>query len=287
MHNGGRVLDFGSRLAAVFSDRGPLCLGVDPHSFLLQAWGLPDTAAGVRELSLRAVDAAASTIGIVKPQIAFFERHGAAGYAALEDVLAAARSAGLLVIADVKRGDIGSTVAAYGEAWLTPGSSLEADAMTIVAYQGLGSIAEPIELARTHGKGLFVLAATSNPEAPAIQTAHIRQGEFVGRSVAAGIVAGVNELNADSNALGSLGVVVGATVDLDDYGVDTSELTRTPILAPGFGEQGAQLDDLSRLYPGLTGNVVANVGRSVLRHGADGLEPELARLTEIARRGLA
>jgi len=284
---GGRVPDFGSRLAVVLSDRGPLCLGIDPHSFLLEAWGLPDSAAGVRELSLRAVDAAARTVGIVKPQVAFFERHGAAGYGALEEVLAAARAAGLLVIADVKRGDIGSTVAAYGEAWLTPGSPLEADAMTLVAYQGLRSIDDPIGRARDNGKGLFVLAATSNPEAPAVQTAQMRQGEFVGRSVAAGIVAGVNELNALGDPLGSVGVVVGATVDLADYGVDTSELARTPILAPGFGEQGAQLDDLARLYPGLAGNVVANVGRAVLRQGADEVAPELARLAEIARRGLA
>ncbi|MFZ2964356.1 MAG: orotidine 5'-phosphate decarboxylase, partial [Rhodoglobus sp.] len=86
-----RVRDFGARLRATFDARGQLCLGIDAHAYLLGEWGLPDTAAGAREFGLRAVDAAAGVVGIVKPQVAFFERHGAAGYAALEDVLAAAR----------------------------------------------------------------------------------------------------------------------------------------------------------------------------------------------------
>ena len=132
---------------------------------MLDRWALPDSAEGAREFGLRAVAAAAGTIGIVKPQVAFFERHGSAGYAALERVLAEARDADLLVIADAKRGDIGSTVDAYAEAWLRPGSPLEADAMTVVAYQGVGSLAGPIARAQAAGKGLFVLAATSNREA--------------------------------------------------------------------------------------------------------------------------
>ena len=124
---------FGSRLSEVFTASGRLCVGIDPHSGLLDAWGLPDSAEGVRDFGMRVVEAVAGRAGIVKPQVAFFERHGAAGYAALEEVLSAARAAGLLVIADVKRGDLGTSVDAYGEAWLTPGSSLEADGMTVVA----------------------------------------------------------------------------------------------------------------------------------------------------------
>lgn len=280
------MADFGDRLAAVIGLRGPLCLGVDPHPFLLTEWGLPDSAVGLREFSLRAVEAAAATIGIIKPQVAFFERHGSVGYRVLEELLASARAASLLVIADVKRGDIGSTVAAYGEAWLTPGSPLEADAMTVVAYQGLDSLSDPIDRAIAGGKGVFVLAATSNPEASPTQTALLQQGPFAGRSVAAGIVAGVNDLNSRAPALGSIGVVLGATVDVATYGIDYGELTLTPILAPGFGEQGARIDDLARLYPGLSGSVIANVGRSVLRRGTEGLVGELTRLTEIARLGL-
>lgn len=277
------MIGFGDRLARTLADRGPLCLGIDPHNFLLADWGLTDDAAGVREFSLRSVDAAAAVIGIVKPQVAFFERHGAAGYAVLEEVLAAARAAGLLVIADVKRGDVGSTVAAYGEAWLTPGSSLEADAMTIVAYQGLGSLDDPVARAEANGKGLFVLAATSNPEASATQTARLGSGEFAGQSVAAGIVSGVEQLNSSADGVGSVGVVLGATVRLEDYGIDVAQLRKTPILAPGFGEQGARIADLPTLFGSAAGTVIANVGRSVLRAGSAGVRDELISLTHELR----
>ncbi len=278
------MADFGTRLAGVIADRGALCLGIDPHAFLLAEWGLADDAAGVREFALTAVDAATGIVGIVKPQIAFFERHGARGYAVLEEVLAAARAAGLLVIADVKRGDVGSTLAAYGEAWLTPGSALEADAMTMVAYQGLGSLGDPLSRAAQYGKGLFVLAATSNPEAAATQTAQIVRGEFARRSVAAGIVDGVRELNAGAATLGNVGVVLGATVHLDDYGIDRDALSRTPILAPGFGEQGARLGDIARLYGSVASQVVANVGRAALRVGSARLPSELQRLVAQLRK---
>ena len=218
---------FGERLSAVFADRGHLCLGIDPHTFLLGGWGLPDTPGGVRDFSLRAVEAAAGAVGIVKPQVAFFERHGSAGYAVLEEVLAVARAAGLLVIADAKRGDVGSTVAAYGASWLTPGSPLEADAMTVSAYQGVGSLREVVDLASAGGKGLFVLAATSNPESVEGQTAVRDRGEFSGRTVAAGIVEEVHQLNAATP--GSVGVVIGATVRVADYGIHADHLSSTPI----------------------------------------------------------
>jgi orotidine-5'-phosphate decarboxylase len=266
------VPSFGERLSEVFETRGQLCLGIDPHAFLLGEWGLPDTAAGVREFGMRAVEAATETVGIVKPQVAFFERHGSAGYAALETVIAAARGAGLLVIADVKRGDIGSTIDAYGAAWLSPGSPLEVDAMTVVAYQGVGSLAGTIDLATGNGKGVFVLAATSNPEAFSTQTA----ARTTGASVAAGIVDEVEALNAGSVSLGPVGVVIGATVKLADFGIRQEALALTPILAPGFGEQGARLADARSLYGTRSSNIVANVGRSVLRTGPDGIGPALA-----------
>jgi len=110
------VTSFGSRLAAAVDARGPLCVGIDPHASLLDAWGLPASAAGVRDFGLRVVDAARTRVGVVKPQVAFFERYGAAGYAALEEVIGTARAAGLVVIADAKRGDIGTTMDGYAEA---------------------------------------------------------------------------------------------------------------------------------------------------------------------------
>jgi orotidine-5'-phosphate decarboxylase len=253
---------FRGRLQEVIAVRGRLCVGIDPHQALLREWGLPVTASGAREFGLRVVDAAAGRVGVVKPQVAFFERYGATGYAALEAVLAAARSAGLLVIADAKRGDIGTTIEAYGEAWLTPGSPLEADAMTAVAYQGLGSLDSVIARAEATGKGLFVLTATSNPEAAVTQQA-LRAG---GRTVAAGIVGDIRERESDS-----LGVVVGGTVDVADFGIALSDLVGVPVLAPGFGEQGAQLRDVTRLFGPAAVNTLPSVSRSVLRAGPDGL----------------
>jgi orotidine-5'-phosphate decarboxylase len=275
------VRDFGARLAAVLEDRGPLCLGIDPHPFLLDQWGLPDSALGVRDFSLRAVEAAGDAIGIVKPQVAFFERHGSAGYAALEEVIGVARAAGLLVIADAKRGDIGSTVDAYGEAWLTPDAPLESDAMTLVAYQGVESLAGPLARARENGKGVFVLAATSNPEARATQTAVLVEGGE-SRSVAAAIVAEVAGHNP-ADRLGDVGVVIGATVGMGDFGIAHQDLEHTPILAPGFGEQGASLSDIRSLFGVVSGNVIANVGRGLLRMGPDGLADAVTAAALAAR----
>jgi orotidine-5'-phosphate decarboxylase len=115
------VTIFGERLRSVTDSHGRLCLGIDPHAQLLHQWGLSNDAQGARELALRAIEVAHTRVGIVKPQVAFFERFGARGYVVLEEVIRTARETGLLVIADVKRGDIGSTAAAYGEAWLAPG----------------------------------------------------------------------------------------------------------------------------------------------------------------------
>lgn len=262
---------FLGRLEHTIAESGRLCVGIDPHRELLEVWGLPDSAAGVREFGLRVVDAAAGRVGIVKPQAGFFERHGAAGYAALEDVISAGRAAGLLVLADAKRGDVGSTVDAYGEAWLTPGSPLEADAVTVVAYQGLGSLASVIDRAEAHDKGLFVLAATSNPEAARTQQA-VRDDE---RTVASGVVADILARRSTS-----LGVVIGATIDVADFHIALGDLVGVPVLAPGFGAQGAQLFDLHRLFGPAAPTTIASVSRSVLGGGPDQLGEALDRAKE-------
>ncbi len=276
---------FGDRLQAVFAARGRLCVGIDPHSSLLAEWGQPDSAEGAREFGLRVIEAAADRVGIVKPQVAFFERHGAAGYAALERLISEARAAGLIVIADAKRGDIGSSVAAYGDAWLRPGSSLEADAMTISAYQGLGSIEQVMVAAEAVGKGLFVLAATSNPEAAAIQRAVLQQSSRAGATVAQAILLGVTGWNqgradAGERALGSIGVVLGATTELALAGIDVeSEPPRPglPVLAPGFGHQGAEPRELRARFGSYTGGVIASESRSILAAGPDGIADAIAR----------
>lgn len=261
---------FGARLRDAVQARGNLCVGIDPHAALLREWGLPETDAGLDVFTGAVIDACAGRVAVVKPQIAFYERFGAAGYAVLERHLPRARAAGLLVIADVKRGDIGSTVDAYGEAWLEPGSPLEADAMTAVAYQGVGSLRPVVDRALQHGKGVFVLAATSNPEGALLQRADTGGGVSVASAIVLEL-AEVNERTRESDAWGSLGVVVGATVALDGIDIAPATLRSTPILAPGFGHQGARLEDLQLQYGEAAATVLASVSRSVLSAGQDGL----------------
>lgn len=270
------VLAFGARLAAEFAAGRHLCAGIDPHAPLLADWGLADGAAGAERMGREVVAAAAGVAACVKPQVAFFERFGSAGFAALERVLADARDAGLLVVADVKRGDIGSSFGAYADAWLAPGSPLEADAMTAVAYQGFGSLAGAFAHVRDHGKGLFVLAATSNPEAREVQRA-VRDDA---RSVARAMVEDAEAFNASAapraaaGAVGSVGVVLGATLDLADFGIDIAKPDSgpaLPVLAPGFGHQGARIEQAAQIFGGIGHALLANESRSILAGGADGL----------------
>lgn len=275
---------FGERVRAAVSAHGPLCVGIDPHASLLQSWGLTDDARGVRDFGLRTVEAAAGRIGVVKPQVSFFERFGSAGIAALEDVLSAARAAGLIVIADAKRGDIGSTMDAYAEAWLTPGSPLEADALTVNPFLGVGALDGAFALAQQHDKGLFVLAATSNPEAEGLQ----RAVSETGRAVSADIIAVVSSRNAEQSNTGewgSFGFVIGATVDWADAGIAAFAPT-APILAPGFGTQGATPADLHRRFGAMSGAVIASESRSILSAGPAGLAAAIdARVAEYREAG--
>lgn len=280
---------FGARLLQAFDARGQLCVGIDPHPFLLESWGLGNTAAGLREFGLKVVDAAAGQVGIVKPQVAFFERFGADGYRVLEEVIASARAAGLLVIADAKRGDVGSTVEAYAQAWLAPGSSLEADAMTVSAYQGVDSLAAPIALALAGGKGLFVLAATSNPESFELQRSIVQSGPTAGSTVAASIVEDVAAINERDGleSCGSIGLVLGATIDPADYGIDLARLSTTvatPVLAPGFGHQGATFDQLGDRFGAAASHVVVSASRSILSAGPGGIAAAVrTQAREVAR----
>src|SRR5689334_10233293 len=129
-----RRAPFGERLAATIDARGPLCVGIDPHPALLAGWGLADDVQGLETFALTVVEALGDRVAVLKPQVAFFERHGSAGVAVLERVLRDAASAGALTIADAKRGDIGSTMAAYAEAFLRDGSPLAADAVTVSPF---------------------------------------------------------------------------------------------------------------------------------------------------------
>ncbi|MCT9820226.1 orotidine-5'-phosphate decarboxylase [Microbacterium sp. W1N] len=271
---------FGSRLQQAVAARGPLCVGIDPHEALLAEWGLDATAAGAREFGLRVVEAAAERVGVVKPQVSFFERYGSAGFAALEDVLAAARAAGLLVVADAKRGDIGTTMDAYAAAWLTPGSPLEADALTVSPYLGVGALASTLRFALRHDKGAFVLAATSNPEAAALQSA--RMGEVPVAAAVAAEVAAFDAQAADG-AWSSLGLVVGATVDLAARGLVAPFARTLPLLAPGFGAQGAEPGDLARVFGPFADGVLASESRSILSAGPEGVAARIEKRAALYR----
>src|ERR1700742_3498680 len=199
---------FGVRLWCAVGEHGPLCVGIDPHAELLHSLGLPDDAGGAERFGRRVVEALAGQVAVVKPQAAFFERFGSAGIRALESVLADARDAGLLCITDVKRGDIGTTAAAYAQAYLHPGAPLHSDAITVSPYLGFGSLQPFLDAAQAHGGGVFVLALTSNPEGPQVQ--HARSAD--GRTVAGSMLDAVRTQNAGARPQGSVGVVVGATI---------------------------------------------------------------------------
>lgn len=261
---------FGARLAAAMRARGQLCVGIDPHRGLLEQWGLADDAAGVERFAMTAVEALAPEVAVLKPQSAFFERHGARGIAALEKAVAAARAQGALVLLDVKRGDIGSTMRGYADAYLDATSPLAVDAITVSPFLGFESLRPALDVAREHGAGVFVLARTSNPEGGDVQRA--QAGD---RTVAAAILAAVAAENAGVEPMGSVGAVVGANLDPlpEDLAVNG------PLLAPGYGAQGGTPAHLRRLFAGVERLVLPSTSREVLAAG-----PSVASLREAARR---
>ncbi|MGV0852517.1 orotidine-5'-phosphate decarboxylase [Mycolicibacterium phlei] len=248
---------FGARLADAVARRGPLCPGIDPHPELLRAWDLTEDADGLRRFSDICVEAFAG-FAIVKPQVAFFERYGSAGFAVLEHTIAALREAGVLVLADAKRGDIGSTMAAYAAAWAGD-SPLAADAVTASPYLGFGSLQPLIDTALAHDRGVFVLAATSNPEGASVQRA-----ETGDRTVAQAMVDAAARVNREvGGPLGPVGVVVGATLAEPP---DVSALGG-PVLTPGVGAQGGRPEALGGFAGAQPGQLLPAVSREVLRAG--------------------
>ncbi|HEX8518184.1 MAG TPA: orotidine-5'-phosphate decarboxylase [Pseudonocardia sp.] len=292
---------FGERLRAAVAARGPLCVGIDPHPGLLAAWGLADDAAGLERFALTCVEALAGHVAVVKPQSAFFERHGSRGIAVLERVLDALLQHGgaarTLVLLDVKRGDIGSTMDGYADAYLAPGAPLGADAVTLSPYLGVGALAAAVRTARSAGRGVFLLARTSNPEGAEVQLAAPPTGRDgrAGRTVAQRVVDAAAAWNAAANTppdpaagpavapgaagrdrepVGPVGVVVGATAD---HGLDLSALNGA-VLAPGLGAQGATPADLAARFAGVRGVVLPAASRSVLAAGPDAAAVRAAAL---------
>ncbi|MEV6633490.1 orotidine-5'-phosphate decarboxylase [Actinoplanes sp. NPDC051470] len=256
------TLPFGERLHRAVAERGPLCVGIDPHSALLARWGLPDDVSGLERFAFTVAEALAGQVAVLKPQSAFFERFGSRGIHVLESIIRQSREAGVIILLDVKRGDIGSTMAAYADAYLNPLTPMSVDAITVSPYLGVGSLRPAFDAAAEHGAGVFVLALTSNPEGPAVQHAVTPDG----RTVAQTVIDEISQLNAGASPLGSIGLVVGATIG--DTGHELSKVNG-PLLAPGLGAQGGTPDQLRTIFGESRQNVLPSYSREVLGAGPD------------------
>jgi orotidine-5'-phosphate decarboxylase len=264
---------FGVRLQERIRELGPLCLGVDPSRELMARWDRPDSSDGLEFFAMTVLEAATGTVAAIKPQVGYFERFGSKGFQILERLLVEARAADVLVIADAKRGDFSVTNEGYAQAWLNDASPLAVDALTVSPYLGVSALAPFFDAAATSGRGVFVLAATSNPEGRVLQRArtddHERIEDMVLREVA--------NLNHREAGLGSLGVVLGATRDAPEFDLDT---LAGPDLVPGVGAQGADANDVARLFSRAeSATVLVSVSRAILASG-----PERRPLQDATRR---
>ncbi|MEO5983538.1 MAG: orotidine-5'-phosphate decarboxylase [Pedococcus sp.] len=269
---------FGQRLRLATDRFGPLCAGIDPHRALVDSWGLTYDVEGLTRFTETCVEAFAGHVAVVKPQSAFFEVFGSRGVAVLERAILALRESGTLVILDAKRGDIGSTMSAYAEAYLGKDAVAPADALTVSPYLGFESLRPALDLAAQTGRGVFVLGLTSNPEGRTVQHASLRD-----ISVAESMVAGAAGENAAARShgdLGSVGLVVGATVGsaVQELGLDLAGCNG-PLLAPGVGAQGGTSEDLRRVFGDALPHVLPASSREVLSAG-----PEAVHLREQAVR---
>jgi orotidine-5'-phosphate decarboxylase len=270
-------MTFGTRLSDAITGRGRFCAGIDPHPALLDAWGLTDSVHGLERFAMTAVEAFAGVVAVVKPQSAFFERHGSRGIAVLERVVEGCRERGALVLLDVKRGDIGSTAQGYADAYLDRNSPLSVDAITATPYLGTGSLDPLIDTALANDAGVIVVALTSNPEGPQVQHATTSDG----RSIGALVLDTIATRNADAEGLGSVGAVVGATVELPGDVTARTLDVNGPLLVPGIGAQGGTVDDVRRLFGDAARNVLPASSRELLAAG-----PGKAALHEAALRSI-
>ena len=254
---------FARRFAAARAAQGPLVFGFDPSADLLESWGLGDGADGLDRFADIVLAAADGPVGLVKPQSAFYERHGWRGIQTLQRLIASARAAGLLVILDVKRGDVGSTNDAYAEAYLGKGAPLAADAITVHPYLGLAAMGAFVSRAAESGGCLLVVTRSSNREGRAIQAGAEQQ-----------VLAGIGALNARlaPGAVGPVGAVV-APVRLEPE-LDLAA-ANCLFLAPGVGAQGASPADVAQVFAACPDRVMPSASRTLLSAG-----PQVGRLRD-------
>ncbi len=264
--------DFGLRLSSSMAQYGPLCVGIDPHRKNLTDWGYNVDAEGAELFSMRMLQAMRDRAAAVKFQEPMFERYGSKGIrGALERVLYAARQMGIITIVDCLHGGLSTTISAIADAYFKPGAPLLADAITLLPYYGARSLRGLTNEALNNGRGVFIASLTSNQEGASMQTAIRQSGDFKGKTVAFGIASTAQKFNDDIDGMGSVGLIIGATIGqwIADSGVDPAKFTG-PILSPGYGwRQGAEAKDLKTVFKGTKGNVLVTVSRFIAAHGPD------------------
>lgn len=255
---------FASRFAEVCARWGPLVWGLDPSGALLDSWGFGDSPDGLDRFADLMLDAVIGTVGLIKPQSAFYERHGWRGIRTLQRLVTDARAARLLVILDAKRGDVGSTNDAYAEAYLGADAPLQADALTVHPYLGFGAMDSFVKGAHEAGACLLVVTRSTNPEGRAVQAARGTDG----RSVEARLLSDIGNVNASlaPGSIGPIGAVVGPA-QLESA-LDLSA-AHALFLAPGVGAQGATPADVARTFAACPGRVMPSASRSLLSAGPD------------------
>jgi orotidine-5'-phosphate decarboxylase len=271
---------FAARFAAVRAAQGPLVCGLDPSGELLDSWQLGDTPEGLDRFAEIMLDAVTGPVGLVKPQSAFYERHGWRGIRTLQRLISNARAAGLLVILDVKRGDVGSTNDAYAEAYLGKGAPLEADAITVHPYLGLGAMGTFVSRAAQAGSCLLVVTRSTNPEGrpvqtAVVQTAHVEAAQTgPGDSVEQHLLREIGALNGRlaPGEIGPVGAVVGPTHMNPELDLAAANCL---FLAPGVGVQGATAADVAAVFAACPDRVMPSASRSVLSAG-----PSVSRLQD-------
>ena len=259
------TLPFQQRFVSLAAERSALCVGIDPSAEDLRAWELTDDTAGLRIFCERMVETCAPLVAAVKPQVAFFERHGSGGMEVLRDTLAGVRAHGALAIVDAKRGDIASTAAAYGEAFLGAHSAFRGDAVTVSPYLGFGSLAPIFDIARREGAGVFVVVRSSNPEGAEFQQAVMRDGRSVAERLADDIAA---YNSARPPQLGLVGAVVGGTLG-GEVARLCERMSNALLLVPGIGAQGATIADVRRNFAAHYRRVIPSISRGIARAGPD------------------
>lgn len=250
---------FVARFESVRRLRGPLVWGLDPSAGILDDWGLGDTVVGLERFIDVVLPVAADTVGLIKPQAAFYERHGWRGIRVLARLIEEARSAGLLVVLDAKRGDVGSTNQAYAEAYLGPDAPMRVDALTVHPYLGFAALRPFVDRAAQSGSCLLVVTRSSNSEGRGMQASIGSSG----RSVEQSLLDSIGDLNAElaPGEIGPIGAVIGPVHMVPRLDLASPNAL---YLVPGVGSQGATPNDVVQVFSSCPDRVLPSASRSLL-----------------------